>query len=291
MSKKWCFTINNPTELEEEAILLWDSTYCIYQFEIGENGTRHIQGYVVFNANKRLTGVRQLNARAHWEIAMGSTEANVAYCTKDDTREPGTFPIEIGVQPVTRIVQGLQEKARWDQARAAAVAGRFDDIPSDIFLRHYRTIKEVHKDNMLKPPDIDNVTGVWLHGPSGCGKSRSARQNYPNAYLKMCNKWWDGYQDEENVIIDDFDPVHAVLAHHLKIWADRYAFLAETKGGAIAIRPGKIVITSQYSIEQIWPDEPTREALNRRFQSIHMGGYIQIQRPLGPPGNPDNIHN
>lgn len=52
----------------------------------------------------------------------------------------------------------------------------------------------------------------------------------------------------------------------MKLWGDRYSFLAETKGGAINIRPKKIVITSNYKIEDLFEDTVLAAAIRRRFE-------------------------
>lgn len=88
--------------------------------------------------------------------------------------------------------------------------------------------------------------------------------------MKLPNKWWDGYQRQPNVIIDDFDKCHMVLGYHLKIWADRYAFAAEVKGSTILIRPLKIVVTSNYHPKEIWGETPnTLDPILRRFKIVH----------------------
>ena len=93
---------------------------------------------------------------------------------------------------------------------------------------------------------------------------------YKNAYPKLCNKWWDGYNNQKHVIMDDIGPEHKVLGQQLKIWDDRYGCILENKGGAMASAYDTFVVTSQYSIEEIFgDDDETVEALKRRFKVIH----------------------
>lgn len=272
-SKRWCFTLNNYSPDELAKILATVCIYLVVGKEVGQSGTPHLQGFIIFEKMQRLSAMKKLLDRAHWEPARGSTDQASDYCKKD-----GDFE-ERGVKPKTAAKAGGDaEKSRWDDAKKRAREGDLDGVPSDIYIKYYRTLKEIAKDNMTKPEDADDVTGVWLYGPPGVGKSRKARDDYPGAYLKMQNKWWDGYQNEDFVILDDFDSKE--LGHHLKIWADRYSFLAETKGGALHIRPKKIVITSNYSPDDPkfdWDDE-MRSAIKRRFR------VTKMLPPLSKPG-------
>lgn len=260
-SSRWCFTINNYLDDDLADFDTWDALYKCYGIEEGEEGTPHMQGYIVLKGQQRLSAMKKLHKKAHWETAKGTTEQNIEYCSKD-----GDF-YELGDRPITKAAAGQIEKARWENAWAAAIEGRLMDVDADIRVRCYNTLKVIAKDHMIKPDDADDVTGIWFYGGPGTGKSRKAREDYPGAYLKMQNKWWDGYQNEDYVILDDFDSKE--LGHLLKIWTDRYSFLAETKGGAIAIRPKKIIITSNYHPDHFEWDDEMKEAIKRRMKITH----------------------
>lgn len=90
------------------------------------------------------------------------------------------------------------------------------------------------------------------------------------------NKWWDGYKPGQTVIIDEWDPeVSKYLASHLKRWADHHPFCAEVKGGTRVLRPPKLIITSNYTIEECFQEARDREPLMRRFTQVRFGasGY------------------
>ena len=147
-------------------------------------------------------------------------------------------------------------------------AGRLDAIPADIYVRCYASIKAIQRDNMPAVPHLQAPCGIWIHGLSGCGKTRSVVAQCPHLFIKPRNNWWDGYAGESTVLLDDVDKFDVALGGKLKHWADCYAFIGESKGTSVRIRPTMLVVTSQYRIEDIWNDTETNEALQRRFKVV-----------------------
>lgn len=98
-SKFWCFTLNNPTEDEEQRVTDFCSSrhvvYGVFGRETGESGTPHLQGYVILNRSQRLSFLRaRLSDRAHYEVANGTPQQASDYCKKDgEFEEFGTLPV------------------------------------------------------------------------------------------------------------------------------------------------------------------------------------------------------
>jgi len=276
-SRGYCFTINNYTEEDRfnvaNLITQPGFQYFIVGTETGEGGTPHLQGYCYFKTLKTRAQLSTALPRAHLEVQRGSFDQAIEYCKKGgDFTETGTRPC--GSTQEARDRGGATNKRRYEEALASAKTGSLDQIEPDLLVRHYRTFKEIKKDFMERVNDLDDVCGVWYYGPPGTGKSYSARQNFKGAYEKMPNKWFDGYQNEDAFIIDDLGKDHVYMGYHLKIWSDRYAYIAETKGGAIRIRPKTVVITSNYTIDEIWTDEAMCSALQRRFKVTHFSDFF-----------------
>ena len=152
----------------------------------------------------------------------------------------------------------------------------FAEINDEHYIKYYSSIRRIAQDHPVKHDTIQgDLKNLWIYGPPGVGKSRWARTITGGLhYDKNCNKWWDGYQGEADALIDDFDDSHKALGHHLKRWADRYPYTGELKGYSLALRPSRIIVTSNYAIGAIGWDAVTTEAIQRRFKEIHIEGTM-----------------
>lgn len=106
-----------------------------------------------------------------------------------------------------------------------------------------------------KPEPEPELLHEWHQGEAGTGKSRYVRDKYGySLFEKGVDQWWTGYNGEENVLIEDMDKFHRKCTTDLKIWADHYPFTGRVHGSLIKIRPKRILITSQYTMDEIWED-------------------------------------
>lgn len=285
-SRAWCFTINNPEDVA--APQAWPYSYLVYQQEAGEQGTSHLQGYIYTEHPQRLVGMKKLDARAHWEVAKGTAEQNRVYCTKEAGRLAG--PFEFGSLPR----QGKRNDL--NDLKESLDAGRpLSEIANTHFTQFLKYSRGIEKYQLLntKPRDWETKVRVYW-GETGVGKTRLCHDKYPTAYWKTksngSNNWWDGYINQEIVIIDEFygwftwDFILRLL--------DRYPLSVETKGGAVQFVAKKIIFTSNSHPKEWYPKmverygwgaDPVRNPLERRLTKT-----IQIHPPLpsSPPPFP-----
>jgi hypothetical protein len=144
---------------------------------------------------------------------------------------------------------------------------------TSLWLRYEQSLRRI---GLFSLERLDSShRNFWYWGDTGTGKSRKAREN-TSLYLKKRNKWWDGYDNEECVLIEEWSPdMKTTTAQELKIWADIYSFPAEIKGGMIVIRPRMLIITSNYKIEECF-EERDVEAIKRRFTSVEFKKLVEF---------------
>ena len=236
-------------------------TYMRGQLELSESGLLHWQ-FVLHLASPQRSGfVRRLYPSAHVEATRSS--AACTYVWKEDTRVDGS-QFEVGEAPVHR-----NRKADWDLIWTQAKAGEITSIPADIRIRCYSTLRRIQKDYMVPAANQRLVTVYW--GVTGSGKSHRAWQEAGiDAFPKDPNtKFWDGYNSQENVVIDEFRG--SIGISHVLRWFDRYPVVVEVKGGAVCFTARKIWITSNLPPESWYPDLDleTTQALLRRLTIVH----------------------
>lgn len=84
----WCFTFNNYEQSDILELRIRFYKICkkfIFQEETGENGTRHLQGSISLNVKARLTELKKIDERIHWEPTKNAKAAD-KYACKAETR-------------------------------------------------------------------------------------------------------------------------------------------------------------------------------------------------------------
>lgn len=257
------FTKNNYSVEDIETICSIECRYLVVGKETAPTtGTEHLQGYVVFDNARALKAVAKLLLQSHVEVARGNHEQASNYCKKE-----GDF-VEHGVLPS----QG-HRKDLLDVANSIIAKRSINELAlesPDIYIKYHKGMLALRSQVLSTQTDRPTLDNLWIWGASGAGKSRSVREDNPSLYLKGLNKWWDNYDGEECVLLDDFGPEHGkFLTGYLKQWSDHYAFSAEFKGGSFKIRPARIVVTSNYQLEDCFETAADIAALKRRFTQVN----------------------
>lgn len=282
MAKRYCFTLNNFTSDEESRLKELDCEWLIFGHEhVNGEGTPHLQGAMCYKGRRSLDAIKKLFPRMHIEVMKGKPQTSKDYCMKEDA----TGYFEKGLMPVDgRQKGGESTKKKWDDAYEAAVQGNFDEIPRDLYIRYMRSFIQIHQMNK-READMEEFNDkdlkdhfIWIYGPTGTGKShtahRIAKEIAPDEdpYIKDLNKWWNGYAKQRVTIIEEADPKRCEhLASYFKKWADKWAFTAECKGTVLpSCRPEYIIVTSNYSIKECFPDDNDYLPLERRFTQQYL---------------------
>lgn len=283
----WVFTLNNPTRDEEErfrqAVSRDYCRYVIYQWEQGENGTYHLQGYVQLKSKWRLGQLRDnLSDRAHWEPRRGNHQEADDYCSKADSRAvlPAPGPHRFG-KPVTGSGQRTDLQEVKDALDDGATLKQISDEYFAAFCGNSRAFREYIGLHRPQRTWLTTVRVFW--GPSGTGKSsRALAEAGPDAFWlrkpQGGNVWWDGYDGQENVVIDEF--YGWIPRDLMQRLCDRYPLSVDTKGGSVPFLAKRVWITSNQDPESWW--RIGLGAMERRLRAP-IGEVVNMVDPRDEP--------
>lgn len=238
MSKTWKFTLNNWTPEELDNILHWDVSRMAVAEEVGAEGTPHLQGHVTFNRKFSLTALKKMQSRAHWEPAL---VADWNYEHKDGQV----------VHHIDNRKQGKRKdiEVAHDYAKNKKTMREFvcEQMPGYQAMRMYEKLLDV----LAEPRPNMDIDVRWYYGPPGCGKTRAVYDEFPGVYRVLSHKWWDGYNGQEVVLVDDIRVGWCKFEELLRI-TDRYPFRVEVKGGTREVQFRTIIFTSPFEPTEVY---------------------------------------
>jgi len=233
------------------------------QREIGEGGFDHWQFIVAFRRKQSLQSAKLALRMPTLHLELSRSSAASSYVWKEDTRVEGS-QFEFGGQPIAR--NCAQD---WEDIWEKAKDGLYMQIPANVRIQNYRTLRSIASDFASPTPMVRKCFVFW--GATGSGKSRRAwDESGWDAYCKdPRTKFWDGYQGEKNVVLDEFRG--AIDLSHMLRWLDRYPVRVEIKGSSVCLRAENIWITSNLDPLDWYPeaDIETKAALMRRLEITH----------------------
>jgi len=224
-------------------------------------GRKHIQGWLQWTNPRSVQPFWTRFDHPHVEPRHGSTTDNNRYTAKEGEWE------EYGTPP--RQGDRIDWRQAVEQVRAhvpvvQVIAEQPHLLPSIRALERYQTLSR-------QPPKDRDVRVLYIHGPAGCGKTRAIHQAYPDAYWKPEGQWWDGYEGQPVVVLDDYysDLPYATALRVL----DRYPLRLPNKGGFAPAEYTTVLITSNAHLDEQYPNilGTRRDALYRRIHRVIQG--------------------
>ena len=266
--RRVCFTVNNY-ELDPDgaptlyALMRSEAriTSVVCGRERGAQGTPHLQGYfeVASSRGHSIAAMQKWPCfRGHgvsMRTARGTSEQNIAYCTKEDAEALKYGPFS---QTVDRKGQGKRND--WHRVRELARQGVEDKIFCDevphLALPHINKISRWRSAYSTQKREW-KTRPIIYYGPTRAGKSTRARKLAGSgAYYKSdAEKWWPGYNGEKTVIIDEMHGGYFQWQHLLKVFEEG-PFRVQVKGGDVEFLAETVIMTTNTHPALWYKDHP-----------------------------------
>jgi len=244
-NRTWVFTYNNYDEAVIDNIKAWKVNRMIVSKEVGESGTPHLQGAVTFCTVTSLKTAKVLLPKAHWEVAIVN-EGCFNYCAKegsdviiniDNTHQGRRSDLECAVEALKK--GGIKELVK--------------ECP-EVFVKYHTGFEKlagyINKPNKREKPIV-----YWYYGKTGTGKTAKVHELEKELWTSNDTlKWFNGYDNEEAVLLDDFRGSHCTFDYLLRL-LDGYNMKVEIKGGFVNWNPKRIYVTSCKHPRDVYSDD------------------------------------
>lgn len=236
-------------------------TYAIIGKETCPTTNReHLQCFFKFNSPIQFSTLQaKLPSGSHIERARGTDFQNFTYCSKENIQE------EIGTRPQVN-------KKRKSETQSEILKKycknemTLEEMAEQDNLFVMRNLTEIRNFKKHLIEDKKEPTELYLIiGERGIGKTTFATKLSRSYYIKTSNmgRWWDGYNQEEVVILDDFNGW--MLPDEIFNLCDSKPHMVPIKRDFVKFTSKALVITSRKLPEYWWKPEITKEYDMRRF--------------------------
>lgn len=266
-------------------------------------GEHHLQGYIEVFGGKRITFATfkkfdcWRDQKSVWvAAARGSAHDNITYTGK--AKDEGRYYEVWG--EFRNYGQGKSKELIAVQKKLDAGVA-LPNIYKEHFTasaRHFRFFDRYQ--SATRPARTEASQVHYIYGPSGTGKSRYCFEKWGADDTKVFwlplqksgnNVWWDGYEGQETVIIDDFYPGYFGSGHvtFMLRLVDRYPFQVPIHGGQVRFTSKTIVFTSNTPIDSIddekfsgYPWDNTNPLFNRVYLRDPKWVIVPMLQPAQP---------
>lgn len=268
------FVINNYTDEDITSMktlkVASDKDAWVVAYEVGENGTPHLQGAFYFANARSFNSIQKKLKRANICESNGKPPDVLGYCCKgdcpkDDKPEEGwrAFDWVDKQGPNLKLCWcgGVPPKGQGNKSVFAEIVEDRDFTMRSILQDERSTSQSLCFANkyleLLEPCRMWKTEVIVHFGPTGRGKDHDAKiacgasfdgkqYSYPSVmekpYTKSSGgKWWFGYDGHEDVILTDFRDCWFMFTELLNILEGEY--VVECKGGNRQFRPRRMFIT------------------------------------------------
>jgi len=227
---RWTFTINNYTPDDEariQGLVPEVIKYLAYAHEEGkEEKTPHLQGFMWLKKKSQLASLKaSFHPTAHLEPMLGTFDQNVAYCSKQAVlKEFGSRPAQGKRSDLIALAEAIKENKRLRPV--------MQDFPTET-IKYHKGMEKLHQAYHEPAQDAPPVQPEVRRFPSRLAAVAEATRLGHLHWTKSrgTSKWWNGYQYEPVVILEDQE------GHDIDLHLDGFAYSVETKGGVIVVQP------------------------------------------------------
>lgn len=200
--RRWAFTVfvsQDTHPFWRDANVHCHLEYLICQLErCPRTGSIHWQGFLILRKRQRLSWMKKwLHPTANFSLAYKSNEANVAYCSKLDTRVyPEQLPFVYGEIPEEITVLSNKELNKLaieqlDMVRKGEMLP--SEVDTQVLLKPGFVTALRHVVSTMTGPYRPELKVITIIGTTGCGKSYAINKIFPNVCKGVYGNsglWW-----------------------------------------------------------------------------------------------------